>query len=158
MSLTVPRRRYFEDLHAAVPCVVGPYVISEEELDRFLELSGERYPIHTDASFAKRTKMRGRVIPGTLLHAFASARLRETNGPLAIQALRVVRYDHLRPVYPGARFFVSWAVMEAGPIDSRRAAIETRTCILDEDRRVLSIGLLAATVRRKQARRVSGGE
>ena len=101
-----PPTRYWEELVVGSETLVGPFVITEEQLAAFLELSHEHYPIHTDDAFAGATKMRRRVIPGTFVHSVAAGRVGETCGYTGVICVRSAHYDYLEPLHPDETFHI----------------------------------------------------
>ncbi|MHA1299174.1 MAG: MaoC family dehydratase [Candidatus Helarchaeota archaeon] len=55
--------------------------ISEEDVKKFVEISGDKNPIHLDDEFAKRTIYRRRIAHGLLSLGLISAALTELFGP-----------------------------------------------------------------------------
>ncbi len=60
-------------------------VIEPEDVARFVELSGDRAPLHTDASFARAAGFEGTVVHGAYLMALVSRLIgMEFPGPKAV--------------------------------------------------------------------------
>lgn len=92
--------------HVGVDLAPGRWrVVTQEEVDRFVALTGDRNWIHTDAVRAARELDHGRtVVPGQLLLALVPALLQEVCVVAAAAgsreaALRAVRFRHA--VHPG---------------------------------------------------------
>ncbi len=76
--------------------------ITEEEIDRFAELSGDSNPLHADEAYASRTRFGRRVAHGLLTAAPISAMAGHLL-PGKRCLLLEVRSRFLKPVYPGDR-------------------------------------------------------
>ncbi len=78
------------------------HVISAEEVEAFIRLSGDTNPLHTNDPFAQQHGFRQRVVHGMLLNAFVSRIIGTVlPGPGALWLSESTRF--LRPVYPGDR-------------------------------------------------------
>jgi len=59
--------------------------VSEQDLELFAEVSGDRNPVHMDEEFARRTPFRGRIAHGALVASYISGVLgNQLPGPGAI--------------------------------------------------------------------------
>ena len=82
--------------------------VTQDEVDRFVALTGDRNWVHTDAERAKRELDGGTtIVPGQLLLALVPALLQEAYvvvraAQSRVAALRAVRFRH--PVRPGGIF------------------------------------------------------
>ena len=142
--------RHWEDLVVGSEIEVGPCVIRAEDIRRYLELIGDRNPVHDDASFARTTQLARPIVPGVLLFGFASARVREAVGAYAVVAARFGHYDYLAPCHPDEPFAVRTAVVAKEPVDQRRGTVEIMRRILSAaDGRVLAIGREGVLVLRR---------
>jgi 3-hydroxybutyryl-CoA dehydratase len=100
--------------------------ITEVDLLLFAAVSGDQYPLHVDAEYARSTRFEGRVAHGMLTASMLSA----TNGmllqrPGGISLAQTLRF--LRPVYPGDTITATSEVVEI-IVDKRRLRCRT-TCV-----------------------------
>jgi acyl dehydratase len=143
------RLRYWDDLEIGEQIAVDSASISEPLLDRFLELIDEQLAIHADAEFARGTRLRRRVVPGALVHAFAAARLRDGREHVAVVCSRWVRLDYLAPVYPGEPFSITRRLVAKEPVDERSGTCEFLRRIVDRDGKLLQIARENALILRR---------
>jgi 3-hydroxybutyryl-CoA dehydratase len=74
--------------------------ITEDDIERFAEVSGDHNPVHLDAEYAARTPFGGRIAHGILSAAFISAVLgNDLPGPGAIYLGQTLKF--LAPVRIG---------------------------------------------------------
>jgi 3-hydroxybutyryl-CoA dehydratase len=95
-------------------------VISEQDIDAFAALSGDRSPLHVDAGFARAHGFPGRVVHGAYLIALAS-RLVGMYLPGRNALLLAVSVSFAAPVMPGTRVRVTGVVDQLS--DSVRSAV-----------------------------------
>ena len=94
--------------------------VSERDIERFVELSGDRNPLHTDDEYARATEMGGRVAHGMLIGAFISHLVgMHLPGRFALYLSQTL--DFVAPVRPGDVVSIS------GEVIAKTAAIRTVT-------------------------------
>jgi 3-hydroxybutyryl-CoA dehydratase len=69
--MTTPAHHIFSDLRIGQQAAFQTSV-SADDLDRFIELSGDRNPLHADRSFARARGFADRVVHGAYLSALVS--------------------------------------------------------------------------------------
>jgi 3-hydroxybutyryl-CoA dehydratase len=74
--------------------------ITEEDVDRFAENSGDISPLHMDAAFARDRGMAGRVVHGMLIGAYVS-RMIGVHLPGENCLLQSINLKFIAPVYVG---------------------------------------------------------
>ncbi len=100
----------------------GPsFVLQEEHIRRFAEISGDRNPIHLDPDFAGRTIHRGVIAHGLLLAAILSG-MAYARGLLGanVLALEASEERYLRPARPGDLLLGELVIRETDPEAARR--------------------------------------
>lgn len=98
---THPLRRYLSDLRAGDAVTVGPRTVTRADIDRFAELTGDHYYLHTDDTTATQHPLfRGIVAHGYLVLSLAAGMFvpPEPGPVLANRALEHLRF--LAPVRP----------------------------------------------------------
>ncbi|MFE2870153.1 aldehyde dehydrogenase family protein [Embleya sp. NPDC059259] len=98
---THPLRRYLSDLRAGDAVTVGPRTVTRADIDRFAELTGDHYYLHTDEAAATGHPLyRGIVAHGYLVLSLAAGMFvpPEPGPVLANRALENLRF--LAPVRP----------------------------------------------------------
>lgn len=83
--------------------------VTEDDVARFAELSGDHAPLHTDVEFARSQGMQGRVAHGLFLGALVS-RLVGMQLPGRYGILQSIECGFRRPVSPPARLIVAGEV------------------------------------------------
>ncbi len=74
--------------------------VTDEQIEAFANLSGDRNPVHFDDAFAKRIGFEGHIAHGVVTAALLSAVLgMDLPGPGSVFLEQRVRF--LKPVYPG---------------------------------------------------------
>ena len=144
-----PALRFFEDCVAGQEWHLGPLVITVEALDRFLEVVGERHPIHVDRAFAHAAARHGRIVPGGMLHSYTTGAIGRQLGFAAVVAMRSFRYDFVSPLSPGEPFFVHRRIETVALINERLGRVTERRRILDPVDHAYAIGEIDAVLLRR---------
>jgi acyl dehydratase len=106
-------------------------------LDTYFSLTGDRFAVHRDEAFARRSGLKGVMAPGNLVVAvatwlvFASGHLSES---LFVQARKDTRF--VRPVYLGQRIYVTERVSSIVDLVTRpygRVILERRVSNEDHE-------------------------
>jgi len=127
----VPRR--FEDY------VVGQKTsftkrITDDEIERFVALSGDSYPLHTDDAYAVKTRFKRRIAHGLLTASLLSTANAMMLGiPGGIYVSQTLKFR--APVYPGDTITASAEIVEL--IRERRRIRCRSTCVNQHGRIVL---------------------
>jgi 3-hydroxybutyryl-CoA dehydratase len=101
--------------------------VSDETIEAFAAVSGDRNPVHLDDAYAATTPFRGRVAHGMLTAAFFSALLaNDLPGPGVIYLGQKLRFT--APVRPGDDVRCEVEVT-AWDEDRRRATLATRAWV-----------------------------
>jgi len=88
--------------------------MTEEDLNKFVEISGDDNPLHLDEAFAKRTIFKGRVVHGLIPFSLVSQGLTRMMGPGNIWLSQTVKFTF--PVRIGDTITVKLKVRD---IDNR---------------------------------------
>lgn len=108
---------------------------TQEDVERFAELSGDRHPAHLDEVYARATRFGGRVVHGMLTASLLSAANALLLGvPGAITVEQTLRF--LRPVRAGDTITARSEVVEILP-RQRRLRCRT-TCVNQRGELVLA--------------------
>jgi len=92
--------------------------ITEEDVRKFVEISGDDNPIHLDEEFAKRTLYRGRIAHGLLSLGLVSAALTKLFGPGNIWINQT--FSFTKPIHVGDTITAKLKIIE---IDKRKVCI-----------------------------------
>lgn len=85
--------------------------VTEEMMEHFLQITGDRNPLHTDAEYAVTRNYADRVVYGMLTSSFYST-LAGVYLPGKYSLIHSVESKFLRPVYVGDTLMVSGTVKE----------------------------------------------
>lgn len=141
--------RYFEDCEAGQQWRLGPFVITSEALDRFLDVVGERHPVHVDDGFARTAARRGRIVPGGMVHSYVTGEIGRQLGFAAVVAMRSFHYDFVRALCPGDPFFVHRRLETVTAIDERLGRVIELRRILDPADHAYAVGSIDAVLLRR---------
>jgi len=95
--------------------------ITEEDIKKFIEISGDNNPIHTDENFAKKTIFKKPIAHGLISASLISAGLTKLMGEGNIWLTQDLKFE--KPVYVGDEISANLKIIE---IDSRNVyKIET---------------------------------
>jgi oxepin-CoA hydrolase/3-oxo-5,6-dehydrosuberyl-CoA semialdehyde dehydrogenase len=113
-----PFRKHLEDLRIGDAIVVGPRKVTIEDIERFADLTGDRFYAHMDEEAAKANPFfDGRVAHGYFVVSLAAGLFVSPDpGPvLANYGLENLRF--VEPTYPGDELTVTLTVKEINPRD-----------------------------------------
>ena len=109
-------------------------MITDDAIRKFVALSGDKNPIHSDDDYASRSSFGRRIAPGLMVASYISALIaNELPGPGAIYLGQNLRFE--APVYLGDEITVTIRVL--GHPREDRLQLETN-CSNQAGKRVLS--------------------
>ncbi len=122
------------------------HTVTEQDIQRFAEVSGDRNPVHMDEAYAATTVFKGRVAHGMLTAGYISALLGEKlPGPGAIYVSQALQFK--RPVRIGDEVTTT---VEVTAIDEKNAHVTLKTtCVIG--RKAVVGGEAVVLVARKAA-------
>jgi 3-hydroxybutyryl-CoA dehydratase len=124
---TVAKGVYFEDLKIGDEASVSN-VVTEDVINAFADVSGDRNPVHIDADYAAATMFKGRIAHGMLSAAYISAVFgMQLPGPGAIYISQTMSFK--APVRIGDTVVTTVKVTELGP-EKKRARF---SCVCSVD-------------------------
>ncbi len=122
--------------------------ISQEDVERFAEVSGDVNPLHLDAEFAGRTMFEGPIVHGMYSAAMISAVIgTRLPGPGCVYMSQSLRF--LAPVRAGDEVEASAIVVELFP-EKHRARLETQ-CHVGETKVISGEALILVPTREELA-------
>ncbi len=108
--------------------------VTEDDIKKFAEVSGDRNPIHLDEEFAKKTFFQGRIAHGMLSAAFISTVLAsKLPGPGSIYLKQEIIFK--RPIRIGDAITVAVEVIDKD--DEKESVILKTTCINQDNELVV---------------------
>ncbi len=94
--------KYFEELRVGQRFDTGSRTLTEQDVSKFAELSGDFYPLHMDEAYARTTIFKGRVVHGMLGLSAASGLAVQTGiFDRTLLAFQEMGWRFLRPVRIG---------------------------------------------------------
>src|SRR6056297_910939 len=109
------------------------FIVTDEKVKTFAEISGDDNPLHVDDEFATKTRFGKRIAHGILITSFISKVIgRDFPGDGTIYVSQQVRFK--RPVFIKDRVIVKIEVLEK--IDSKKRLILS-TDVLNKDKKIV---------------------
>jgi acyl dehydratase len=147
---------FFEEFNVGDEFRTGSKVITEEDVRKFAELSGDLNPLHVDPEYAKRGPYGALIAHGLLVLAQATGLSRglghfesTTLGFLGIEAWKFVR-----PVRIGEGIHVSMRITEKRDTSKPdRGVLKRQFTILNEHEETVQDGIFVTMVRKRQLSR-----
>lgn len=103
------------------------YQFSQEEVQRFAELTGDDNPLHLDAEYAAQTPFKRPIMHGMLsASVFAKVFGRDFGGSGGVHMSQLLEF--VRPMYPDTRYE---ARFRCESIDTRRHTAEISCTVVD---------------------------
>ncbi len=97
--------------------------VTQEDIVKFSEVSGDNNPVHLDQAFAEKTMFKGRIAHGMLSAGFISAVLgTKLPGQGAIYLAQTLKFK--APVRPGDTVTATATITEVVP-EKKRAVLQT---------------------------------
>jgi len=142
---------YYEELLPGRSFETGSRTITQDDVEAFAEVSGDRNPLHLDEEYARASAFGGRVAHGVLGLAVATGLVNAlglTRGTLV--ALLGVNWDFVAPLYPGSTIRVALRVhSRRATSDAGRGLVILTGELIEEEGRVIQRGELRMLVRRR---------
>lgn len=127
MTVVTRKTYYFEDLELGMEASYQK-VVAEEDINSFAEVTGDKNPVHLDASYAANTLFKERIAHGMLTASYISAVFgMKLPGPGVIYVSQTLNFR--APVKIGQAVMAKVRVVELFPA-KRRARFE---CVCTAD-------------------------
>lgn len=127
MTVVTGKTYYFEDLELGMEASYQK-VVAEEDINSFAEVTGDKNPVHLDASYAANTLFKERIAHGMLTASYISAVFgMKLPGPGVIYVSQTLNFR--APVKIGQAVMAKVRVVELFPA-KRRARFE---CVCTAD-------------------------
>jgi len=107
-----PFKQYFEDLEVGETLITKSHLVTLDDIDRFAELSGDKFYAHMDANSLDGTIFTGRVAHGYFILSRAAGLFVDApKGPVLLNyGIDECRFT--KPVYPGSTITVRFSCKE----------------------------------------------
>ena len=141
-ALAPPRGLWFEDFAPGDRHATPARTVTEADVCAFAALSGDQNPIHTDATFARRTPFRQRMAHGLLVQSIVSGLVHRTTlfeGTIVAIAEMSIRFE--APVFFGDTVRAELEVLELDPAPAaRRGWVRFAVRVWKQDGRTVNSG------------------
>lgn len=136
--MTATRTLWFDDLTVGRFWTGATRSVTEADVDRFAELTGDRFPLHTDDEYARRTPFGTRIAHGLLGLSFAHGLMWARTGELddsVIAFLGLKEWVFLAPIHFGDTIRADYEVVEQRPSTTRpdRGVVEFAVAVINQD-------------------------
>ena len=118
---------WFEDFRPGAVLESAPRRITEQDIDRYADLTGERHPVHMDAEFARAAGFRGRIAHGLFALALVEG-LKAEMGGFERSVIASLGWDKVRftaPLEPGDEVHLKLELVEKRPSSKPGRGIAT---------------------------------
>ncbi|KPK90643.1 hypothetical protein AMJ80_08150 [bacterium SM23_31] len=98
--------------------------VTEQDIDRFAEITGDYNPLHFDDDYARREQFDGRILPGLLTASFISRLIGMLlPGKQALYLSQEIKF--VKPVYTGDTLLIKGTVLEKIPGKKNKIVLQT---------------------------------
>ena len=145
---------FFEDCRVGDEVVTGGRTITETDVVLFAAFTGDWFPVHTDAEFAKQTRFGERIAHGMLVLTVGSAlllRLAEfallPKSTIALYGVEKVRF--VAPTKIGDTIHTEGEVVKMTELDATRGFVSMRGLVKNQRNELMASFTLRALVGRR---------
>lgn len=129
-------KKFIEEIKVGTIYTSEPFSYSQEDVNSFAEISGDKNPLHLDEAFAKKTIFGKRIIHGYLgASIFSKVFATDFPGEGTIYLKQDLKF--LGPMFTGVNYKALFKVIELQP-ERHRAMVKTQ--ILDTNEAVVVTG------------------
>lgn len=132
------RTLWFDDLTVGRSWSGATRTVTENDVDQFAELTGDRFPLHTSDDYARRTPFGARIAHGLLGLSFAHGLMWAGTGELddsAIAFLGLRDWEFLSPIYFGDAIRPDYQVVaqRLSATKPDRGVVEFAVAVVNQD-------------------------
>lgn len=150
-----PFKKHFEELNVGDTLITEKHVVTMEDIERFADLSGDKFYAHMDEKSLEGTPFTGRVAHGYfILSRAAGLFVDPPKGPVLLNyGLDECRF--IKPVYPGATIGVRFTCKEKvdqekrSPEDIAKGIVKWLVDVYDETGDSVAIATILTMVKKK---------
>lgn len=151
-----PFRKHFEELQVGDTLITEKHTVTMEDIERFADLSGDKFYAHMDEKSLEGTFFTGRVAHGYfILSRAAGLFVDPPKGPVLLNyGLDECRF--IKPVYPGATIGVRFTCKEKvdqekkSPEDIGKGIVKWLVDVYDETGESVAIATILTMVKKKE--------
>ena len=128
---------YFDDVGVGDEAVSPGRTVTEADVARYVQLSGDWSPASTDEEFARDTEFGGRVAPDLMIPGFSSGLTwRNPRPPLAVAAFMGLEWQFYKPIQIGDTLHVRLRAMAKRKMKQGGVIIQEHAIINQHDEMV----------------------
>jgi 3-hydroxybutyryl-CoA dehydratase len=150
-----PEQKYFEDFVVGDVIETRGRTIDVADISAFAGLTGDHYPLHTDAEYAAETQFGSRIAHGPLTFSIAVGLVGMTGyyGDAIVALVEITSMRALKPVHPGDTLRVRAEVIDAtGREGSRFGSVGVMYSVLNQRQEEVMTFTQSMLARRRPAR------
>jgi oxepin-CoA hydrolase/3-oxo-5,6-dehydrosuberyl-CoA semialdehyde dehydrogenase len=148
-------RQHFEDLKIGETVTTPKHMVTLDDIDKFAELSGDRFYAHMDENSLEGTIFTGRVAHGYfILSRAAGLFVDPPKGPVLLNyGIETCRFT--KPVYPGTEIGVQLTVQEKidqekrSPEDISKGIVKYYVEVTDDTKEIVAIATILTMVKKR---------
>jgi oxepin-CoA hydrolase/3-oxo-5,6-dehydrosuberyl-CoA semialdehyde dehydrogenase len=153
-----PFKQYFEDLDVGETLITEKHLVTLEDIEKFAELSGDKFYAHMDANSLEGTIFTGRVAHGYFILSRAAGLFVDApKGPVLLNyGIDECRFT--KPVYPGSTIQVRFSCKEKivqekkpttaeGVVDISKGIVKWLVDVFDETGETVAIATILTMVK-----------
>lgn len=145
--------RFFEDFQVGESAESTTRRVSEDDVESFARLTGDRQPLHLDSSYAATTRFGRRVAHGALVFSLATGLSIQMAAPGETDALEALlgvdEMRFLRPVFLGDTLRVRKRVAATELKDAKRGLVRFETTVINQSSQAVLTYVDLALFRRR---------
>ncbi len=152
--MAATRTLWFDDLTVGRAWSGATRTVTEADVDQFAELTGDRFPLHTDDEYARRSPFGTRIAHGllglSLAHGLMWARTGELDESV-IAFLGLKEWQFLAPIHLGHTIRADYQVVEQRPSTTKpdRGVVEFAVDVVNQDGATVQRGLKTMLIARR---------
>ena len=148
-------RQHFEDLQIGETVTTPKHMVTLDDIDKFAELSGDRFYAHMDENSLEGTIFTGRVAHGYfILSRAAGLFVDPPKGPVLLNyGIETCRFT--KPVYPGTEIGVQLTVQEKidqekrSPEDISKGIVKYYVEVTDDKKEIVAVATILTMVKKR---------
>lgn len=144
----------FEDLQLGDRWLSASRTVTEDDIQQFADLTGDRDPLHTDPVFAAEGPFGKPVAHGLLGISFLAGLSSEAPRVMTSAFVSIKSWSFTKPVYIGDRVHVATEVLDLKPHGRRHGEVHWHRRLINQDGQTVQEGIFITLVTRKVPLRV----
>jgi len=140
---------YFQDFKQGTVFKSSTRLISENDIDRFADLSGDTNPIHVDQKFAKATEFGERIAHGLLTLSLVSGQAVELGiAERTTIAFKSMDWRFKKPVFIGDTIRSEFKVIERRSLNDQQGGLVVfRIKVFNQNKQTVQTGKWSVVIR-----------